>query len=128
MALSISATLRTEAVTSSTAKAGAAALVEGKNSECGAVSGLKMAVTRTMLGATCLSNCNHFPAMGGSKLLNPVMLPPGRAKLATKPSPTGSETATNTIGILKVACRSAAKTGVLLATSKSRFRLTNSVA
>jgi hypothetical protein len=32
----------------------------------------------------------------------PVILPPGRAKLAMKPEPTGSETFTNTIGLSEV--------------------------
>jgi hypothetical protein len=32
-----------------------------------------------------------------------VTLPPGRAKLSTKPEPTGSMTCTNTIGIVRVA-------------------------
>ena len=33
-----------------------------------------------------------------------MALPPGRAKLATKPVPTGSTTTTNTIGTVRVAC------------------------
>jgi hypothetical protein len=32
-----------------------------------------------------------------------VTLPPGRAKLSTKPEPTGSMTCTNTIGIVRAA-------------------------
>ena len=35
--------------------------------------------------------------------MNPVALPPGRAKLSTKPAPTGSATSTNTIGTVRVA-------------------------
>jgi len=35
-------------------------------------------------------------------LMKPVIFPPGRVKLATKPAPTGSETTTNTIGIVRV--------------------------
>jgi hypothetical protein len=35
-------------------------------------------------------------------------LPPGRAKLATKPAPTGSMTTTNTIGTVRVACSNGA--------------------
>src|SRR5262245_38231026 len=37
-----------------------------------------------------LSVCNHLPPITNSKLVNPVALPPGRAKLATNPWPTGS--------------------------------------
>jgi hypothetical protein len=40
--------------------------------------------------------------MAGSKFWNPLIFPPGRAKLATKPLPTGSETWVNTIGIVLV--------------------------
>jgi len=32
-------------------------------------------------GAICLSASSHFPPMEASKLLNPVIFPPGRAKL-----------------------------------------------
>ena len=37
-----------------------------------------------------------------------VALPPGRAKLETKPAPTGSMTTTNTIGTVRVACSNGA--------------------
>ena len=40
--------------------------------------------------------------------VKPVMLPPGRARLSTKPAPTGSTTPTNTIGTVRVACCNAA--------------------
>jgi hypothetical protein len=40
------------------------------------------------------------------------MFPPGRARLATNPEPTGSATTANTIGIVSVAQLSAAVTGV----------------
>ena len=36
-----------------------------------------------------------------------MALPPGRAKLSTKPAPTGSVTFANTIGTVRVACNSA---------------------
>ena len=42
-----------------------------------------------------------------------MTLPPGVAKLGTKPSPTGSATRTNTIGTVRVSRNSAATTGVL---------------
>jgi hypothetical protein len=38
--------------------------------------------------------------------LIPVRLPPGRARLATKPSPTGSSPETKTMGIVVVAAQS----------------------
>ena len=36
--------------------------------------------------------------------MKPVALPPGRARLSTKPAPTGSPTTGNTIGTVRVAC------------------------
>jgi penicillin-insensitive murein DD-endopeptidase len=81
----------------------------------GAVRGLNSSATRVIAGATSFSNCTHLPPISGSKLLKPVMLPPGRDRLATKPSPTGSATTAKTIGMVAVARLSAAITGVLLA-------------
>ena len=40
-----------------------------------------------------------------------MTLPPGRAKLSTKPAPTGSRTIANTIGTVRVACSNAAVPG-----------------
>ena len=39
-----------------------------------------------------------FAAQAILERVKPVMLPPGRARLSTKPAPTGSTTCTNTIG------------------------------
>ena len=36
--------------------------------------------------------------------MKPVLLPPGRAKLSTRPAPTGSAIIVNTIGTVRVAC------------------------
>ena len=38
-------------------------------------------------------------------------MPPGRARLAIKPAPIGSETATNTVGIVRLICCSTRRTG-----------------
>jgi hypothetical protein len=40
------------------------------------------------LGAISLSSSSHFPLKLNSNIINPVTLPPARAKLATKPAPT----------------------------------------
>jgi hypothetical protein len=40
--------------------------------------------------------------------MKPVALPPGRAKLSTRPAPTGSAAIANTIGTVRVACSSGA--------------------
>ena len=42
--------------------------------------------------------------MLNSNWVNPVVLPPGRARLATKPRLTGSVASTNTIGTVLVTC------------------------
>ena len=50
--------------------------------------------TRWTFGAICVSISSDFPIMEYSRKLKPVMLPPGRAKFAIKPWPTGSLTKT----------------------------------
>src|SRR5215813_4077793 len=78
----------------------------------GAVSGLRMAATRLTPGAISASNSSHLLATVASWLMKPVIFPPGRGRLATKPSPTGSDTDANTIGIVRVSRWNAAVTGV----------------
>jgi len=56
-------------------------------------------------------------------LVKPVTLPPGRARLAAKFSPTGSDRETKTIGIVRVSARRALTERVLLARSTSGFEL-----
>src|SRR5262249_29460499 len=55
----------------------------------------------------------------GAELLLPVALPPGCAKLAASPDPTGSEMPRKTIGIVEVARRTARAVGVAQATMTS---------
>src|SRR5262249_48371069 len=47
------------------------------------------------------------------KKLMPVALPPGRARLATRPNLTGSSPTPNTIGIVEVAALAASEAGLL---------------
>jgi hypothetical protein len=47
--------------------------------------------TRVGLGTISLSSSRVFPPNSPLKLVNPVMFPPGRARLATNPNPTGDE-------------------------------------
>src|SRR5438067_7603684 len=56
------------------------------------------------------------------------VLPPGRARLATKPSPTGSPTAIKKIGIVEVALFAANPASPPTAAIKSTLRPTRSVA
>jgi hypothetical protein len=58
-----------------------------------------------------------------SSSMKPVMLPPGWAKLATKPAPTGSATVANTTGSVVVDCCSAPTDG--LGCEKSVWRERN---
>src|SRR3974377_20598 len=90
--------------------------------------GLNRKPTRVISGAVSLSNSTHFPVIDDSKLVNPVTFPPGCAKLATKPSPIGSDIDTNTIGMLRVSPRRVITTGLEPATISSGRTWTNSLA
>ena len=70
--------------------------------------GLNISATCVVVGTFSLSSSSHLLPMEASKLVNPVALLPGRDKLSTKPRPTGSETCTNTMGMLRVILRRAA--------------------
>src|SRR6516164_6650910 len=54
--------------------------------------GSRMTAARVTCGAICLSCSSHLPLNPYSKFMKPVMLPPGRDRLSTKPAPTGSAT------------------------------------
>src|SRR5262249_28727286 len=60
--------------------------------------------TRVAPGAICLSTSSHLALRLYSSAMKPVALPPGRARLSTKPAPTGSVAEANTIGTMRVAC------------------------
>src|SRR5262249_40110247 len=77
-----------------------------------ATAGSRSTATRVTRGAISLSTSSHFPLMPYSKIMKPVALPPGSARLATKPAPTGSATVTNTIGIVRVAYSNGAAVAV----------------
>src|SRR5262249_31924184 len=62
--------------------------------------GSRMTATSVTPGATSLSSSSHFPLIAKSNCVKPVVLPPGRDRLATKPRSTGSEVSTKTIGIV----------------------------
>src|SRR5215831_15180453 len=85
-------------------------------------------------GHPCHARCDLFESSSNlaptpnSVAAKLVMLPAGRAKLSTKPWPTGSATCANTTGILSVACCNAATLGVPDARMTSDARATNSAA
>src|SRR5262245_54899165 len=71
-----------------------------------AMAASRMTAARVTRGVISLSSSNHFALMPYSNVVKPVALPPGRAKLLTKPAPTGSGVCVNTIGTVRVACSS----------------------
>jgi len=70
----------------------------------------------------------RLPAVSGAWPDKPVILPPGRGRLATMPLPTGSPAVANTIGITDVACFAAMVGGVLCVRITSTLSRTNSSA
>ena len=65
--------------------------------------GSQMTATRVTLGTASFSSCRRLAISSGAWIVRPVMLPPGRPRLATNPGPTGSPTVVMTIGIVRVA-------------------------
>ncbi len=78
-------------------------------------------------GRTSRKSSTRLPARSGAWTDRPVTLPPGRAKLATKPLATGSLPIANTMGITDVACLTAG-TAVPTVTMTLTFSSTNSAA
>ena len=60
--------------------------------------------TRECWGTTSLSNCSRLATSSGPRKVVPVTFPPGRARLATSSSSTGSAMAITTMGMTLVAC------------------------
>ena len=79
-------------------------------------------------GSISLSSSSHFALIPYSYRTKPVALPPGRAKLSTKPAPTGSTIFTNTIGTVRVSCCNDIIAGLPLARITSGASATNSAA
>jgi hypothetical protein len=58
---------------------------------------------RVRLSVASFSSSRRFAARPEAMNVNPVTLPPGRARLATSPVPTGSPSGNMTMGIVRVA-------------------------
>ena len=84
--------------------------------------------TRASLGTASLSISSLLVFSSGDKLEFPVTLPPGRARLATKPAPTGSPEFAITMGMVVVAFFAANAGGVAETTIRSTLRRTRSAA
>jgi hypothetical protein len=87
-----------------------------------------MTATRPSLGTISFRISSCFPLISGARVDNPVMFPPGRARLATKPLPTGSSSNVMTIGIVEVAPLAGWVAVGPLVTMTSTLSRTNSVA
>src|SRR5262245_53716503 len=90
--------------------------------------GSRRTAARVTPGAISLSSSSHFPLTPYSKLMNPVALRPGRARLSTKPEPTGSGTSTNTIGTVRVALSNCFAAGAPVDSMTSGVSAANSAA
>ena len=86
MARSISPVSRTLIGVTSMPNDGATAWIAATWPWPPAMAGSRRTATRATPGAISLSSSSHFPLMPYSNWTNPVALPPGRAKLATKPA------------------------------------------
>src|SRR5262249_61548603 len=80
------------------------------------------------LGRISLSTCTNLLPISGSKIVKPVMFPPGRSKLSIRPCATGSVTWVNTIGTVWVSRWTALTEGVVMAKTTSGCKSTSSFA
>ena len=86
------------------------------------------AATRRAVGSSSRVSSTTLPMTSAAPPARPVILPPGRARLATRPLATGSPTCPITIGISLVACFAAKAAGVWNTTMISTFDRTSSAA
>ena len=84
--------------------------------------------TRASLGTASLSISSLLVFSSGDKLEMPVTLPPGRARLATRPKATGSAELVITIGMVVVAFFAANADVDPVTTIRSTLRRTKSAA
>src|SRR5262249_48360476 len=89
-----------------------------------ALAGLTSIATRAALGNSSRSSSSRFAANSVVRKPMPVRFPPGRARLATRPTLTGSSPVMKTMGIVDVAALAAnvegIPAGVITATKISR--------
>src|SRR5262249_11662577 len=83
---------------------------------------------RVTRGAISLSTSSHFPLKPYSYWTKPVALSPGRARLSTKPAPTGSATIANIIGTVRAACNNGPTCALPLAKKTPGASATNAAA
>jgi hypothetical protein len=90
--------------------------------------GLMSNARRDIPGIISFSNCKRFPIKSGAKLANPVMFPPGCAKLSTSLLPIGSGMNIKTNGIVLVVSFIVSAATVPAETKASTFIDTSSTA
>src|SRR5262245_8904063 len=83
---------------------------------------------RRRSGTTSRKSSRRLPTVSDIWFARPVTLLPGRARLATRPVPTGSDSGAPTIGMTAVACFAARVAGVATVTMTSTLIRTNSAA
>ncbi len=76
------------------------------------LSGFQSSATRLADGMISLTSCRRFGPRSGERMVLPVTLPPGCARLCTRPARTGSPIEIATIGIVEVAILAARLDGV----------------
>src|ERR1051325_3999744 len=89
---------------------------------------LPRTATREALGTISFISSSLFPLISGASVDNPVMFPPGRARLGTSPFPTGSLSCAVTMGIVTVASLAARVAAGPLVRITSTLRRTSSAA
>ena len=80
------------------------------------------------LGTSSEMSSSRLGIKAAVSMQTPVRLPPGRAKLATRPASTGSMPVSKTMGIVEVACFAANAEGMLAVAITSTLRSTRSAA
>ena len=91
-----------------------------------ALAGLTSTATRVAVGTSSRKSSSRFAVNSPATKLTPVKLPPGRARLATRPSLTGSSLTLKTIGIVVVALAAARVVAFPMVTSTATCRRANS--
>jgi len=75
------------------------------------------------VGTSWRSSSNRFAPNSAARKLAPVTLPPGRLRLATRPSLTGSAPLVKTIGTVVVAALAASAEGVFPTITATGWRI-----
>src|SRR3954451_14401824 len=102
MARSMSLGSRTLTALNSTPNDGATDWIAPNSPMPADTAGSPMTATRVTPGGVRLSSSSRFAPIPNSAVVKPVALPPGRARLSTKPAPTGSGVCTNTMATVRL--------------------------